>query len=145
MLGTQERFGALAWDNLSPLPPAHSPPMLRARSDGTTAQTCWKHDVPAAASSHTMGSSTRGCRSATIWHLNVTARQRLPERSWDDLTIIDLSSSTSWSSSANSLKDSAAKRRELGSATGTFWQNPQRLAAVDEVIGMDSSPHNVKQ
>lgn len=83
--------------------------MLRAHGHGTRDQMSTKH-IPGAPSSPLKRSLTPGhCVSgavAVIWH---SAVLRMTEPSSHLLTIMDLSSSTSCSSSANSLKDSAVR------------------------------------
>jgi len=74
-------------------------------------------------------------------------RQSLPEHSSDHLTIMDLSSSTSWSSSANSLKDSAVKKRRGWSAArgrGTGAQDARGGTRIwlDPSIASKALPRN---
>lgn len=105
-------------------------PVLRAHGHGTMDQMSTKlysrcSQLP---SDEWPQTEARGA-VAVIWHL---ATLRMTEPSSHLLTIMDLSSSTSCSSSANSLKDSAVRKEEAGQWSwdvapecGTHVRTPQ--------------------
>lgn len=115
VLGLQDCLaGGVAWDNLTSPCPAFSP-----FCSGPTARAPWtrrgtKHNVPSVPGFPPMGSFTP--RYVVPFGHDLAFKHSdeavtVPRDSSDHLTIMDLSSSTSWSSSANSLKDSAVKKR----------------------------------
>lgn len=112
--GFKTAWQGVAWDNLTSPCPAFSP-----FCSGPTARAPWtrrgtKHNVPSVPGFPPMGSFTP--RYVVPFGHDLAFKHSdeavtVPRDSSDHLTIMDLSSSTSWSSSANSLKDSAVKKR----------------------------------
>lgn len=105
-------LGLCAWESHSPphlllcLPHAQGPRPWDHGADECRAHS-WCSQLPSAEKPHTEAHGV----VAVIWHL---AMSGMTEPSSLLLTIMDLSSSTSCSSSANSLKDSAVRKEEAG-------------------------------